>query len=887
MPTVSAETVEVFLLGRFEVRRGERVLKNKAWKRRKAAALLQRLALEERLLRDEILDFLWADLDPERAANNLYRTLYSMRKQLDESLGAGTSGLVCSYQDGVLRLGAEVAVDTHRFESLCREERERKGALQAPVLEEALAIYEGPLLPAATYDAWSEPARERLHQLYREACLQLAGSARDTVGAPRHITRLRALLDMDAADEAVHHSLMRLLALSGRRHEALRQYEACRKALNALLGVPPTAETRQMHSAILQGTFDEEFSPPDRATQPTPPAVFAPAIAAQRRETPLAGRAGALAHIEAALEETEGGEGKVLLIEGPTGIGKTRLAREMAQQATARGMTSMWGAAYEFEGQLAYQPFSEAIDRYLLVQQDATVKHPLTNFTPQESGDPQQEKWALFSNTGAFFAGLSGDAPLLLFIDDLHAADEATLQLFHYLARLTRARPFLLAAAYRSDIALDPASPFSALLSTLYRERLRETVRLHPLQTEAVAQVVSHACGGPVDDGLVAAIMAIAEGNPFFVEEICLSLLRSEHVVQDGDRWRLISGERLEAPSDLRQLLRQRVAQNGPAVTSALEAASIVGRSFAVDLLRRVSVLDEADMDAALETALDAGFIEEDATGYRFRHGLTRHALYHAQSGPRRRRLHAMVAQAIEEMDGVADGAQDHVEALAYHYERSDRPQEGIRYLVAAGKRAADVYAFEGAVTYYQHALSLMGEQTEEDRRLRWELLETMGWWEKVLANTPRAVSHFEAALAMAEGDGWQPAPNEVARAHAGAAMALLSAGDTDAAQSHLQAAEAQVSPDENASEYADILYNVAQLHWHRNEYHESFEAAQRSLEIAEQLDDDQAVARAFEMLALACHSLGEWQLGLDFEEKRSAIAGPELDVTDAFDVHL
>ena len=83
------------------------------------------------------------------------------------------------------------------------------------------------------------------------------------------------------------------------------------------------------------------------------------------------------------------------------------------------------------------------------------------------------------------------------------------------------------------------------------------------------------------------------------------------------------------------------------------------------------------------------------------------------------------------------------------------------------------------------------------------------------------------------------------------------------------------------------MLYNVAQLHWHHNEYQEAFEVAQRSLAIAEQLDDQVAIARAFEMLALACHATGDWQQGLAFEEKRSELTGPALDVTDAFDVHL
>jgi len=97
----------------------------------------------------------------------------------------------------------------------------------------------------------------------------------------------------------------------------------------------------------------------------------------------------------------------------------------------------------------------------------------------------------------------------------------------------------------------------------------------------------------------------------------------------------------------------------------------------------------------------------------------------------------------------------------------------------------------------------------------------------------------------------------------------------------------AEIDERENAAEFAKVLYNVAQLHWHRNEYRDAFDVAQRSLAIAERVNDPAAIARAFEMLALACHSLGEWQNGIGYEQQRIAFSGPGLDVTEAFDVHL
>jgi tetratricopeptide (TPR) repeat protein len=173
------------------------------------------------------------------------------------------------------------------------------------------------------------------------------------------------------------------------------------------------------------------------------------------------------------------------------------------------------------------------------------------------------------------------------------------------------------------------------------------------------------------------------------------------------------------------------------------------------------------------------------------------------------------------------------------------------------------------------------------DPARRWMILESLGWWRIILADTPQGVACFEQALALPPGDGWQPGRADRARLHRGAAVALITVGDTAAAEAHLRLALAEVDEHQDAADYAQVLYLVAQLHWHRNEYQQAFDVAQRSLAIAERVNHPEAIARAFEMLALACHSLGEWQTGIGYEQQRVALSGPGLDVTEAFDVHL
>ena len=229
-----------------------------------------------------------------------------------------------------------------------------------------------------------------------------------------------------------------------------------------------------------------------------------------------------------------------------------------------------------------------------------------------------------------------------------------------------------------------------------------------------------------------------------------------------------------------------------------------------------------------------------------------------------------------------------HIEALAFHYDLSDRRDKALPYLVQAAQKAAGLFALEVANDYLERALALMDELGVQDPAHRWPILERLGMLATILADTTRAVTRFQQALALSPTAAWQPEPGDQVRLHRYAARALITAGQPTKAEQHLQAGVEIMGDTGQASlDYAHLLYDVALWHWHNNEHQDAFDTAQRSLDIAERLDDDPARAQAYEMLALACHSLGEWQQGLNFEQQRSTLIGPNLDVTEAFDVHL
>lgn len=916
-PFMSASTsplLRLFLLGRFEVARGERVLHAADWSRRKAAALLQRLALERRLVKDQAIDFLWPEADFAAGANNLYRTLHALRQTLETTLGPGTANAIFAFEDGVLSLQPSVWVDAQEFERLCSALPTAPLEQQIANLEQALVLYQGDLLPDELYAEWTLAPREALRRLHREASLALATHRRDRRDYNAAIALLTPLLAKDPADEMAHRELMRTYALTGRRHDALRQYQACVNALAAELEASPETETVTLYTQILNGELTplplsaaDKDRPASEIPSWLPPTPITLEI---ERSAPLVGRETDLETLRVQMHLAWRGRGQTILLTGDAGVGKTRLAYEALRLAASAGMTTLFGAAYEQEGQLPYQPFIEAFDRYLAERHqpsehdpsDASAgQNPITHFKRLGSSDPQQEHWALSNTTVTFLTSLARRAPVVLLVDDLHAADETSLRLFRYLARQTRTAPVILLATCRAEVTDAITSPFNALLNALYRERLSETLPLSPLSESAVGRIVAHILGGEAAPTLVKTVFEIAEGNPFFVEEITRSLVSAsqpEHadVEEDQGQWRLRPGATLRVPASLSWLLRERVTRLGPPVEAALTVATVIGREFDFEVLRGVAALPDGELLDALDAALTGHLLEETASAYCFRHALIRQVLYESLSRPRRARLHTQVAEAIEALyTQRTEGLAPYIEVLAFHLELSDRRDRALPYLLQAGGKAANVYAFEVAIGYFERALALMDELGLADPARRWAILEPLGWWGIILADTPAAVARFEQALALVPkgGEGergsWQPAPHDRARLHRGAVMALITAGNTTAAEAHLSAALAEIDEHdaERAADYAHVLYNVAQLHWHRNEYREAFNVAQRSLAIAEQLNDTVAIARAFEMLALACHSLGEWRQGLYFEERRSALVGPNLDVTEAFDVHL
>ena len=861
--------------------------------RRKALAILVYLAVTAQPhTRDTLATLFWPETSQNRARGNLRRVLSDLNREVGQ---------------GILLLDGETVALTDE-QCLWLDVREFRDYLMTctehghspdetcpdcvPLLEKAVNLYQTDFLTGFTlrdapeFDDWQYFEREGLRQEYASALERLVNGLNAQAKYAEAITYARRWVALDNLHEPAQRQLMRLYALAGRRHEALRQYQTCLDVLETELGESPSPETATLYQKIVNG--DITLSVP-----PSPKSLWLPSapIGVEiEGNVPLVGRAQELETIRTKIQTgLDKHQGCTIFLTGNSGVGKTRLAYEILQAMAQADTITLVGAAYEQEGHLAYHPFIEAFDRYLNEQRHSSAENPITHYKPMGVSDLQKENTALFQATALFITRLTSTAPVLLFLDDVHAADEASLSMFHYLARQTRSAPFVLLATYRTDIGQNGLSPFGSLLNALYREQLSESFQLKPLSQEAGAKIINHTLNGSADPALVDQIYQVAEGNPFYVQEITRAMLKAGHLYQEQGQWHLPSGQRLHVPTELRDLLRERVQRLGTDVASTLTVAAVVGREFDFAILRQATDLADGDIFDALDSALEAHLLEETDNGYRFHHSLIRHTLYNSLSRRRRAWLHTHIATAIERTYAQRpDGLTAYTETLAYHYDLSDQRHKALPFLAQAAQKAKALFALKVAKDYLERALVLMDEIGFNDLAYRWTILEQLGDLANVLADTNEAVAYYEEALTLFKGEQRHPELNDSIRLHRSSARCLITAGRIVEAERHLEnAMEILVDIGQASLDYANLLYDVSLWQWHNHEYQQSFDSAEQSLRVAEQLDDMITKAQAYEMLALACHSLGEWQQGLTFEQQRSTLIGPNLDVTEAFDAHL
>jgi predicted ATPase len=564
--------------------------------------------------------------------------------------------------------------------------------------------------------------------------------------------------------------------------------------------------------------------------------------------------------------------GGVLLVFGEAGTGKSRMAAELARAAGEAGARVLSGATIELINALPFAPFVEAWTEHLRFRGRPAQENPFVAFSPKP-GEAREDALRLFQAVERALLGDESSAPTVLIVEDLHWADASSLQLFHHLARATRTESLLLMGTCRhEEVAI--GTPLHTMLSNLQRERLAERMNLVPLSEEDTALQVADLLEVDPEAEVVKQLFCLGGGNPLFTEELVQA-----HVERGADRTRPV------VPGSLSDVVHERVARLGAQAEQLIRSAAAAGFCFSFEWVRRASGLAHGEALVALEALLHARLLDEDDAGYRFRHALVREALYEGLSRERRKVLHGVIADAIR-ATGHRLPDSDRDALLAHHLRAAGRPADALPHLLAAGEHAIERIGFQEARGFFERAIAVMDALEIVSGADRFHVERSLGMTHLGLANLDTAMIHFGAAVGLpAAEDGWRPSRDQRAEVFRLAGAALIGAGDLEQADRAL--ADAMESAEEDGDELPHVLYNLAQLRWSMGRHQEAYDIAQRVVSAAAAREDDENIARGYEMLALACHSLGEWRAGIEFVEKRKEIVGDGVDVAEAFDSHL
>ena len=428
-------------------------------------------------------------------------------------------------------------------------------------------------------------------------------------------------------------------------------------------------------------------------------------------EPAFVGRVHEIEQLSAGLAEAAVGRGRLFLLSGEAGIGKTRLADELASRASATGTRVLWGRCWESGGAPAYWPWVQILRGYARDTPAATVAEQMAHgaadlahllpelgaaradAAPREA-ESEQARFSLFDSTATFLRNAAGAQPLLLVLDDLHAADESSLLLLQFLARDLRSAPLLVIGTYReSDARRVPAR--LEILSALVREGPR--LPLRGLSQEEVGRYIAAAARAGAHDTLVNAIHHATDGNPFFVTEVVrLWLAAGARPSADGE---------FEIPDEVRAAVRRRVDPLSAPAREALAIASVIGREFDAAVFERVA--ETADARERLAEAVDAGLVAAAGVGrYAFAHALVRQTVYGDLPPSRRVALHLAVAEALEAYRH--DDIEPHLADLAHHFFQAapgGGAERAAEYARRAGDQALAQLAYAEAAAHYERAL--------------------------------------------------------------------------------------------------------------------------------------------------------------------------------------
>ncbi|MEO7020285.1 MAG: AAA family ATPase, partial [Ktedonobacteraceae bacterium] len=743
-----------------------------------------------KLGREQVMYMLWPDLDLETATHRLDRAVHNLRQVFEPGRSRPSSStlLLTEYSTLVLAEQPYLWIDADAFEHLLSLARatDDPGAAEQ-LLEEAAALYNGEFLPEENQIIAVLSRRETLRRSWITLLLELADLRIEREAIPAAVEVLDRLLATDAANEAAAQRLIALLAQMGRRSEAITVYQRLATALKHEFQIATLPETRALFDTVLSGgTVPKPRTQTRRVPRQTELAPLTREAdtdhmhIGRTHQSPLVGRDEEMERLHAILQITEQTRrlkltgqkrpsvftplsldttrrAQFITLMGDVGIGKTRLAEEIAREAKRRNWAVAWCRAYMQESNVPYRMWTEilrkAMSQGLWQRQELTrrplVYQPLGMLMPELQDilpevlyappiPPEQEQLRLWESTRALLSMICENTTLLIVLDDVQWADTSSCEMLTYLVRQMRGTPVMFLCTCR-EVELAKDHPLRAVMNDITREQAIELLPIKPLSHELIRELIAH-----VPAPMVETISTRASGNPFFAEELARG-------VTVGDLLPAFDpANPAELPETITAVLDLRLARITEKCLRLLERAAVLGDAFLFETICAMASggapIDEELILDLLEEALQAGMLVEEGQGahitFTFWHPLLLTYLYEHLSAARRASLHRRAAQVFQEyyLGRESEGAAE----ITHHLVHGGGPPAQIAHFAElAADRAYSLSAYPDAEKHYLLALEYLGplaSNAPQSARLHYAYIHEQ------LGECTMIVGKFEAA---------------------------------------------------------------------------------------------------------------------------------------------
>lgn len=648
--------------------------------------------------------------------------------------------------------------------------------------------------------------------------------------------------------------------------------------------------------------------------------------------SPLVGREAQLVLLNQQLKQLKIGAGSFVAVIGEAGLGKSTLIAELNKSNAESETIWLRGDAVSYAHSISYFPWRQIIRQSIDAHEDdspSEVRHKLSyvcDCCTLPGGDvpfleamlavESEESLQVVTGyqgealvqrmvdaTRGFLCGLAKEGSLVIVFDDLHWADEASLNLLLNIIELTDAQPILFVCMLRPD---KTAASWAAMDKVQQKVAARYySISLEPLHDEQTEVLLANLLGvKDLPKNVRDMIVARADGNPFFIEELIRSLIETKQIIRENSHWRAVNEDaNVAVPGTLRGVLGARIDRLPELTKHVLQNAAVIGRSFDLRVLRQLTGLN-GGLDPQIQYLRDASLVEPFREEYAFRHVLIQEAAYDSILIKKRLELHLRIAETLEELH--ANRIEEFAPLIAYHF-YSAQDSRSLKYDLLAGEKAARLYANVEAGTHFSRALEVLRRDNgplEQIRHLFSELgrvLELAGRYEQALQNynelqefgRQRGDRSIEMAALMAKAPLYSiftPLHNSAlseqmliqaleisreigdraaqARLNWNLMLNYLFSKHPDQALEHGQLALGLARESDNREQLAYVLNDLCRLYTCRGEFEKAYAVIREARGLWRSLDNQVMLADSFGSEAEARFNAGEFSLSLECSEQ-------------------